>query len=140
MKNLSLGIKYCILFLIGGFLYVNIEILFRGYSHISMYFAGGICFLLIGSLNEIFPWKISLTTQMLFSAFIITFVEFTTGLVVNIWLKANVWDYSELPYNFMGQICLLYSILWFFLSLPAILLDDWLKYYFWGEEKPTYKV
>ena len=44
---------YIIMFLTGGFLYVGIEILQRGYSHISMLLAGGLCFLLVGVVEHI---------------------------------------------------------------------------------------
>ncbi|HCM14273.1 MAG TPA: hypothetical protein DHW85_13950 [Lachnospiraceae bacterium] len=82
----------------------------------------------------------ALISQMVLSAGIITAVEFLVGLVVNVWLKLNVWDYSNLPYNIMGQVCLIYTNVWFFLSLPAILLDDYLRYFLLKEEKPRYKI
>ena len=77
---------------------------------------------------------------MVLSALIITALEFITGLIVNIWLKMDIWDYSQLPYNFMGQICLLYSIFWFLVSSVAIVLDDFLRYKIFNEEKPHYKI
>lgn len=140
LKLANNTLKYILLFFVGGYAYCGVEILFRGFSHISMLIAGGICFILIGLLNDIFPYKISIVSQMVLSAIIITFVEFLSGLIVNVWLDLNVWDYSALPYNFMGQICLLYTNIWFLLSLPAILMDDYLKYYLLGEEKPEYRV
>lgn len=132
--------KYTFLFLAGGFAYGGIENLFRGYSHISMCIAGGICFILIGLLNEIYSWDMSLVSQMVISSLIITFVELTTGIIVNLWLKLNVWDYSTLPYNFMGQICLLYTNIWFLLSVFGILMDDYLRYFMLKEEKPHYRI
>ena len=45
-------------------------------------------------------------------------------MIVNIILQWNVWDYSNVPFNVMGQICLPFSIIWFFLSLPAIVPAD----------------
>lgn len=132
-------LKYTFLFLTGGFLYGAVEIFSRGYSHISMMIAGGICFILIGLLNEIYSWNMSILSQMVISAFIITMVELVSGIIVNLWLKLHVWDYSSLPYNFLGQICLLYTNIWFFLSLPAILLDDLLRFLIMKEEKPHYK-
>ncbi|MBE5966002.1 MAG: hypothetical protein E7255_03415 [Lachnospiraceae bacterium] len=133
-------LKYIFLFLVGGFGYGGVEILYRGFSHISMMIAGGISFVLIGLLNEIYTWRMALISQMVLSAGIVTTVEFIVGLVVNVWLKLNVWDYSNLPYNFMGQVCLLYTNIWFFLSLPAILFDDYLRYFLLREEKPRYKI
>ena len=41
---------YTIMFFTGGFLYCALEILMRGYSHISMLLAGGICFVLVGAV------------------------------------------------------------------------------------------
>lgn len=133
-------LKYIFLFFLGGYAYCGVELLFRGFTHISMLAAGGICFVLIGSLNEVFPKKISLISQMVISAVIVTIVELVVGLIVNVWLGLNVWDYSNMPYNFMGQICLLYFNIWFVLSLAAILLEDYLRYFLLGEEKPHYKV
>ena len=51
-------------------------------------------------------------------------------------MSLNIWDYSDLPFNLMGQICLLFSVFWFFLSIIAIWLDDYLRYKFYGDKKP----
>jgi uncharacterized membrane protein len=137
MRQIS---KFSFLFLLGGLIYYTIEVLYRGYSHPSMYILGGICFICIGELNEFHNSNLSLISQMLISAIIITILELVTGLIVNKWLKLNVWDYSNLAYNLIGQISLVSTNAWFFLSLPAILLDDWLRYHFFNEEKPHYKI
>ena len=114
-------------FLVGGFAYGGIEILTRGYSHISMFIAGGLCFVFIGLLNEFLGEKLSFLSLMVLSALIITAVEFITGVIVNLWMGLGVWDYSYLPYNLKGQICLLFTNLWFLLSAPALLLDDFFR-------------
>lgn len=132
------SIKPLVLFGIGGLLYYAIEILWRGYSHWTMFFLGGLCFILVGLINEVF--KFPLVKQMFLSTVIITMAEFICGCIVNLWFKWDIWDYSELPINIMGQICLPYSILWFFLSVIAILLDDYLRHWLFGEEKPKYKL
>ena len=131
-------VKPLILFWIGGFLYYMIEILWRGYSHWTMFILGGLCFVLVGFINEVF--KFQLVKQMFLSSVIITVLEFICGCIVNLWLHWNIWDYSELPFNIFGQICLPYSILWFFLSLLAIIIDDYLRHWLFGEEKPEYKL
>lgn len=64
-------------------------------------------------------WK-----QMLLGSVIITLLEFVCGCIVNLLLHWNVWDYSNLPFNILGQICLPFSILWFFISFVAIVIDD----------------
>ena len=75
---------------------------------------------------------------MLLSAVIISELEFLTGYVVNVILGYDVWDYSYLPYNLMGQICVGYSLLWMFLSLAIIFVDDYIRSYFFGEKRPEY--
>lgn len=132
-------LKHTFLFLVGGTLYFFIEVLFRGFSHPSMFICGGICFLLVGLINE-FKFDIPLVWQMLISSIIITVIEFITGVIVNIWLGLNVWDYSLRPFNVLGQVCLLYTIIWFFLSLAAIMLDDYLRYKFFNKKIVKYKI
>jgi len=132
-RNLIIG-------LIGGLLYVMTEIVWRGYTHWSMFILGMICTLIVGSLNNYLPWNMDLSIQMLCGSLIITILEFITGYIVNILLRWNIWDYSHMPFNFIGQICLMYTLLWFLLSLPVILLDDYLRYELFNDEKPHYKI
>lgn len=51
----------------------------------------------------------------------------------------GIWDYSNMPFNIIGQICLPFTVAWYILSLLAIVLDDHLRYWIFGEEKPRYK-
>ena len=133
-------IKLLVLFLIGGFSYYGIEILWRGYSHISMFALGGICFVIIGNINEYFSWEMPLLKQGIIGSLIVTMLAPPTGCIVNLWLNLNVWDYSGLSFNFMGQICLWFSLIWVALSIVAVIVDDWLRYWLFGEEKPHYKI
>lgn len=133
-------VKALFLWAIGGTIYYAVELLWRGYSHWTMFILGGICFTLIGALNELYSWDMALISQMLISSLVITFLELITGLIVNIGLGWGIWDYSQVPYNFYGQICLLYTNLWFILSLAGILLDDYIRWKWMGEEKPHYKI
>lgn len=132
--------KYLILFDTGGLLYVTLELLWRGWSHWSMFVLGGISFIALGLINEIFPWDMALWKQMLTGACIVTVLEFITGCIVNLWLGWDVWDYSSMPGNILGQICPRFFILWIFVSLGGILLDDWLRYRWFGEEIPHYRL
>lgn len=133
-------LKYLILFVIDGSVYVTMELIYRGHSHISMFILGGIVGVLIGGLNNWYTWDMSLTVQMGISAIIITCLEYLTGVIVNICLQLNVWDYSNLPLNIHGQICLYFSFVWFFVSFVAIVLDDWLRYKLFGEEIHKYHI
>ena len=47
-----------------------------------------------------------LEVQSILGAIIITIFEFIVGVIVNIILKWNVWNYATVPFNIMGQICL----------------------------------
>ena len=133
-------LKYLALGTLGGVIYVLIELMWRGYSHWSMFLLGGVCFIALGLINEILPWQMPLTVQMFIGCAIITVLEFITGCIVNLWLGWGVWDYSDLPYNLLGQISVVSSVGWYFLSAVGIVLDDWLRYIFFGEEKPKYKI
>ena len=140
MKNLKIVFKYAILFVVGGMAYCGIELLWRGRTHWTMFIVGGICFLFCGSINEFFSWDLALWKQMLICAVGVTGIEFLSGIIINITFKLNVWDYSNLPFNVMGQISLLFSVLWFFLSAVAIVFDDYLRYWWFDEEKPHYRL
>ena len=135
---LPMCIKSIILFIIGGLVYMLFEILFRGYTHWTMGVVGGICFLALGELNEHLDWEMSIILQGLLGACIITVVEFVAGCILNIWLKLDVWDYSNLPFNILGQVCLPFFLLWIPISIYGIWLDDFLRWKLFGEEKPHY--
>ena len=119
--------KNLILFSIGGIVYVLIELLWRGYTHFSMFLLGGLCFWLIGMINEKRSRKIPLITQMAIGSAIITVLEFVFGYIVNIRLGLNVWNYADMPFNIMGQVCLTYALAWFVLSGVCVVVDDWLR-------------
>ena len=137
MKAFGKGI---LLFLVGGLIYFWLEVLWRGYSHWSMFLLGGLCFVLCGLINEGVSWEMSLPLQMLISALMITALEFLTGCIVNLWLGWQVWDYSKLHVQLLGQISLKSSVIWFLLSSVGIVLDDWLRYWFFGEDRPNYRL
>ena len=99
---------------------------------------GGLCFALIGFINELIPWCMPLWKQALIGAAIVTVLEFLTGCIVNLRLGWNVWDYGDMPLNLLGQICVPYILLWIPVSLIAIMLDDWLRYWMFDEERPHY--
>lgn len=133
-------IKLTLLFLMGGMIYFAIELAYKGDSHFSMFITGGAAFLLMGGINSYFDRNMPLIKQMLFSAVIITLLEFISGVIVNIGLNLNVWDYSHIPFNIMGQICPRFFFIWFMLSLVGIILDDFFRYRMFGEKMPRYGV
>lgn len=134
------ALKPLILIAIGGLLYVLIEYLWRGYSHWTMFIVGGLAFWMIGCINEYIEWSMPLWKQMAIGSLIVTCLEFISGFLINIVLGWQVWDYSNLPFNILGQICLPFSTIWFFISFLAIVADDYLRYWLFGEEKPHYHI
>ena len=137
MRSLT---KHSILFIIGGFIYALIEIISRGFTHWTMFILGGICFVCIGLINEFVKWEMPLWKQALIGGATVTILEFLTGIIVNIILKWHVWDYSSLPFNVDGQVCLLYSILWMILGPIAALLDDFVRWKIFREPKKKIKL
>lgn len=130
--------KYLFLFWFGGSTYVALEVIWRGYSHWTMLLLAGALFVIVGLLNKIWSWEFSLRLQILIATIIATVSELITGIIVNIFLGWHIWDYSNVPLNFLGQICLPYTFLWAVLMTVAIILDDVLRWKFFGEEKPHY--
>jgi len=103
-----------------------IEVLWRGYTHWSMGIAGGLCLIIIYCLDAYFKHHILFSS--LLSAFCVTFVELVSGIILNIILKMNVWDYSDMKFNFLGQISLVYFFLWYFLCIFAHFLCRIIKH------------
>lgn len=84
------------------------------------------------------PWNMPLTAQAVVCGFGITVVEFVAGLILNVWLGMNVWDYSDIPGNIMGQVCLQFFAAWVMLATIGIVMLDWMRYCVEGGEKPRY--
>lgn len=136
-------LKPIILFSIGGGIYITIEIIYRFLmdrppTHWSMYVLGGLVFLLIGELNEHIAWEIPFWIQDLVGTAITLLLEFIFGCVLNLWLGLYIWDYSNLPFNILGQVCLPFALIWAVLVAIAIVLDDYLRYWLFDEDKPVY--
>lgn len=137
-EYIKLCLKYLILHAVMGGMYYIIELLWRGYSHYSMFMLAGICGICIGLINELFSYDMPIWYQAIIGACIVTVGEFITGCIVNIGLGLGVWDYSDMPFNILGQICLSFSVAWIPLSGIAIVIDDYLRYWLFDEEKPKY--
>ena len=114
--------KKLMLFGIGGSAYMGLELLWRGWSHGSMFLAGGSCFLLLGRIDRS---KLSLPAKALAGAAVITSVEYAAGLLFN--RNYAVWDYREQPMNVQGQICLPFSLLWVPVGLGGMYLYRFLS-------------
>jgi Protein of unknown function (DUF1113). len=137
--------KAAALFIIGAAVYWSIEFSWRSLVgtlpvHWTMAALGGGLFLVLGNLNEHLSWEMSLTKQAVIGTAVITAAELIVGLILNVGLGLAIWDYSHLPFHFMGQISLGFCAAWFPLSIVGIMLDDWMRYWLFGEDKPHYSV
>lgn len=130
-------IKTLTLFFCGGVLYYSIEIMWRGHSHVSMFLDGGVCFVLIGLMNEVVP-ELPLAVQAVLGASLIVFSELLVGSLVNLRLGLNVWDYSNQPMNYRGQVCLPFFLLWIPLAAFASVMDDTLRFWLFAEPWPPF--
>ena len=118
--------EYFTVFFFGGIIYGLVEVVTRGYTHWTMVLTGGLAFLLIHLVNTNMKSN-SLILRCLAGCGIITFLEFTVGCIVNRGLHMNVWDYSGEKFNLLGQICPLFSMMWFLICIPGVILSYTLK-------------
>lgn len=133
--------KYLLLFTFSGYIYVCLELIFRGYSDITMMFASSICAIPMIILNNKFTYEIDFLLQLFLCAIFATLVEFIFGMLFN--RDYSIWDYRNMPLNLYGQICLPFSLLWMIIAACVIPLMDWIDCYIFGykpETKPYYKI
>lgn len=112
-----------------------IEISARGFTHITMGLLGGISMIVIHLTNDARRDGLNFFVQISLIAFFITAIEFITGEIVNVRLGMNIWDYSDIPLNFDGQICLPFVGIWLVLSAIGVVLDDYLRWKMFREDK-----
>ena len=134
-------LKTLTLFYVGFTSYITLEVLFRGHSFFLMGLVGALCFLINDKINDWISWDIDLCLQGILGACVVTFFELVTGELDKHVLHIGMWDYSDMPFNFDGVICLTFSILWIFVSIYGIVLSDIINYYFldYGQA-PYYRI
>ena len=121
--------KYSLLFIIGAVGYAAIEVIWRGRTHWSMMLAGGLCFVIFSLVAGWLQGR-SILIKAAVCAIGVTAVEFIFGVIFNLWLGLGVWDYSSMPMNILGQICLPFTLLWggiaiLFLPLAEVINQDY---------------
>ncbi len=115
------------IYAMGAIGYSFIEIIWRGYTHWSMGILGGVCLITMYLLNIYFE-GMNIFLKALLAAVTITIFELLTGIIVNVIFNMQVWDYSQMKFNVLGQISLLYSFLWYLLCIPSLILCKILKH------------
>lgn len=101
----------------GFFLYSLVEIVGRGYTHWTMALTGGMILAMLYAVNS--RSSVTLLRSCFLGAVMTTAVELAVGIYDNIIMHWRVWDYSDMPLNLFGQICLPFSCFWFILCIPA---------------------
>ena len=130
MKKIS---EYLFLWGIGGWIYYSLEIIFRGFSHWSMFVLGGICMMFFTYQGELVHWQDDFLRQVLRCSIFVTAMEFITGIIVNKWFALHVWDYSCMPFQLFGQICLPFMLLFACLCAVGIYLSANILNLLYGE-------
>ena len=133
-------IEYIAIFIVGAITYMLLEICWRGFTHWTMGILGGIVIILVGLINEVTRKDLPLIIQAPMASIIITLLEYWAGYILNIQLGMNIWDYSDLPFNVDGQVCLYYSLLWMILGIVASVADDLIRWYVFKEEAPKFRL
>ena len=133
-------LKDFILFLIFGAIYFCLEYIWRGHlTHWSMFILGGLVGVLIGGINEKIEWDMPFFQQCTIGMGVAIFSEAVAGIILNIFLQLNIWHYTKLTF-FWNQCSLPFCIIWFILAMVCIVLDDFLRWKLFGEEKPHYRL
>ena len=117
--------QFTFAFLMGFFIYSLIEIVCRGFTHWTMSLTGGLVLALLYAVNS--RRTVTLIRSCFAGSLIITALEFAVGVFDNLIMDWNVWDYSDMPLNLLGQICLPFTGLWFALCIPAYFLCRFIR-------------
>lgn len=128
------------MFILGCAFYTLVEMLWRGYSFRLMSLSGGLIFVVGGTLNNKFSWKLDLLLQCGIISVLVTLLEAIVGNIDYYFLHLNMWDYSNLHYQyFNGKISLLFSAIWFFMGFVVVFVHDAITYYWLHEGgRPEY--
>ena len=102
-------------FLLGAAGYPVLELLYRGRTHYSMAIAGGLSACAIRFVGAA---KCNIAVQAVLCGLAITGIELICGLIWN--RNHQVWDYCKMPFNYHGQVCVPYTLLWCGLSVCVI--------------------
>lgn len=107
------------------------EVAFAAFKHGQFvnrgFLNGPICpiygFGVLGVVLALEPVSDNLYWLFLGSVALTTAIEFVTGWALEALFHARWWDYSDMPLNIMGYVCLPFSILW---GLACMVVVRWL--------------
>lgn len=139
-------IKYLISFLfiytLSGLAYYLVEILYRGYSHWTMFVCAGICGLGLALINDGgYRFETDYRIQVMSGAALCTFLNFIAGKLFN--STYAIWDYRGMLGTlriFDDQVNLFFVGLWVIVTAIAIPVLDWIQWQLEIGSKPYYRI
>ena len=141
LKNLlSRLLQVAFIFALSGTIYVCMEMLFRGYSHWSMWVLAGICGVIIALVNNgiFLSSKTPFELQVAFCSACCVAGEYIAGLIVN--QDFQVWDYREMIGTFAGgQLNVFFIMAWIIICIFGIPFLDWIEWKLLNGRKPVYE-
>lgn len=135
-------IPYTVIFLVSGFIYTALELLWRGYTHWTMFVCAGLCGLAMANINNNWlEFDTDFRIQVVASALVCTLMEFIFGIIFN--GDFTIWDYRGLwgTIHWLGdQVNVLFFGAWVVISLFGLPLLDWMQWKLGLAEKPYYRI
>lgn len=140
--------KNLVIFFIFGISYNFVEVFYSslgahslsliGRTSLWMTLVGGALGLTLGMINE--PgspiYKTHPLIKTMAACSLITVIEFIAGCILNLGLGLDIWDYSDMWGNVLGQINPVHTFYWFMMSPLGFWMDDAMRFYLFGEDKP----
>jgi len=90
-----------------------------GFSSGWMLIIGGISGLSLFGIYKLINKRFNIFFASILGSVVINIIEFTSGVILNLNFKLNIWDYSNQYFNFIGQICLSQSMIYLFFICPV---------------------
>lgn len=136
-KIMRIVFFYCF----AGGLYMTLELIYRQFTDYHMFYLAGAIGLLLLFINEWLSYDTDFLIQVFICGTMALIGEFVCGIIFN--SDYHIWDYRNLPFNFMGQVQLYFAIIWYALSAIFIPVLDYIDYTMFqreGIEKPYYRL
>lgn len=122
-----------------GGLYMTLELIYRQFTDYTMFYLAGFIGLLLLVINEWLDYNTDFLLQVFVCGSCALLSELICGVIFN--ADFHIWDYRDLPFNFMGQIQLYFAVIWYVLSAIFIPILDYIDYTMFprdGIRKPYY--
>lgn len=138
LKNL---LRILFFYCFAGGIYMTIELAYRQYTDYHMFYLAGVIGLIILCINEWLSYDTDFLVQVFICGTCALFGELICGILFN--ADYHIWDYREMPFNFMGHIQLYFAFVWYALAAAFIPILDYIDYHMFpreGVEKAYYKI